>query len=273
MTPSRLPKLHSPILPPTFTPPSSTHSSPVCVPHQIHVELFHQRRGYVGQRLATASSKGTVVQVYNTADGTRLHELRRGVEHADIYSLAFSPKAAFLVTTSDRGAVHVFSLLQSLAQGQAQGQAQGSGGEALLSFGLMKGGSFEGLIMLRVRPAAVRLVTMVGAVGDARAVDTLEARLEDARRHHEANEYVSNLPLAVIEAGIRSVWAEEHPARPASPRPVNNEGGIDVGVNAGGDQVCSNAGGTSRQQGVIHADEVGDVQARGMRSLAAAGSS
>ncbi|CAI7804914.1 unnamed protein product [Closterium sp. NIES-54] len=91
-------------------------------------------------------------------------------------------------------------------------------------------------------------VTMVGAVGDAGVVDTLEARLEDARRRHEANEYGPNLPLAVIEAGIRSVWADKHPARPTSPRPVNNEGGIDVGVNAGGDQVGSNAGGTSRQR-------------------------
>ncbi|CAI7842934.1 unnamed protein product [Closterium sp. NIES-54] len=114
---------------------------------------------------------------------------------------------------------------------------------------------------------------MVGAVGDAGVVDTLEAWLEDARRQHEANEYKPNLPLAVIEAGIHSVWAEEHPVPPASPRPVNNEGGIDVGVNAGGDQVGSNAGGTLRQQGVIHADEVGSVQMRGMQSSAAAGSS
>ncbi|CAI7888541.1 unnamed protein product [Closterium sp. NIES-54] len=104
---------------------------------------------------------------------------------------------------------------------------------------------------------------MVGAVGDAGVVDTLEAWLEDTRRRHKANEYGPNLPLAVIEAGIRSVWAEEHPALPASPRPVNNKGGVDVGVNAGGDQVGSNAGGTSRQRSVIHADEVGGVQAKG----------
>ncbi|CAI7830757.1 unnamed protein product [Closterium sp. NIES-53] len=114
---------------------------------------------------------------------------------------------------------------------------------------------------------------MVGAVGNAGVVDTLEARLEDARRRHEANEYRPNLPLAVIEAGIHSVWAEEHPARPISPRPMNNEGGIDVGVNACGDEFGSNAGGKSTQQGVIHADEVGSVQAQGMRSSAAAGSS
>ncbi|CAI6002160.1 unnamed protein product [Closterium sp. NIES-65] len=69
------------------------------------------------------------------------------------------------------------------------------------------------------------------------------------------------------------MWATEHPSRPASPRPMNNEGGVDVGVNAGGGQVGSSAGGTLRQRGVIHAGEVGDVQARGMQSSAAAGPS
>ncbi|CAI7797832.1 unnamed protein product [Closterium sp. NIES-53] len=48
-----------------------------------------------------------------------------------------------------------------------------------------------------------------------------------------------------------SVWAAEHPpSRPASPRPVISEGGVDMGVNVGGGQVGSNAGGTSRQRGV-----------------------
>ncbi|CAI5968601.1 unnamed protein product [Closterium sp. NIES-64] len=101
-------------------------------------------------------------------------------------------------------------------------------------------------------------------------MDTLEGRLEDARRRHEAQEYGA-IPWAVVEAGLRSVWAAEHPpSRPASPRPVNNDGGVDVGVNAGGGQVGSSAGGTSRQRGVIHAGEVGGVQARGMQSSAAA---
>ncbi|CAI7821607.1 unnamed protein product [Closterium sp. NIES-53] len=73
-------------------------------------------------------------------------------------------------------------------------------------------------------------------VGDTKVMDTLEGRLEDARRRHEAQEY-GVIPWAVIEAGLRSVWAAEHPpSRPASPRPVTNEGGVDVGVNVGGGQ-------------------------------------
>ncbi|CAI6009749.1 unnamed protein product [Closterium sp. NIES-65] len=151
---------------------------------EICVELFEERRGYVrgasfsqpacmalsldGKLLATASSKGTIIRVINTADGTRLHELRRGVERANIYSLAFSPKAPFLVAASDRGTVHVFSLGHSHSQahgqgqGEGQGQAQedgvggeggggmgrasGSGGGALSSLGLLKGGLFLSFI-------------------------------------------------------------------------------------------------------------------------------
>ncbi|CAI7752097.1 unnamed protein product [Closterium sp. NIES-54] len=112
---------------------------------------------------------------------------------------------------------------------------------------------------------------MVRCVVDTGVVDTLEARLENARRRHEANEY-GDLPWAVVEAGIRAVWGMEHPPRLVSPQPLNTEGGVDTGVNAGG-QVSSSAGGTSRHRGVIHADEVGGVEARGMRSSATAGSS
>ncbi|CAI7898329.1 unnamed protein product [Closterium sp. NIES-54] len=113
---------------------------------------------------------------------------------------------------------------------------------------------------------------MVGAVVDTGVVDTLEAWLENARRLHEANEY-GDLPWAVVEAGIRAMWATEHPSQPVSPRPVNTEGGVDAGVNAGGGLLSSSAGGTSRQRGVIHADQVGGVQARGVRSSMTAGSS
>ncbi|CAI7775452.1 unnamed protein product [Closterium sp. NIES-54] len=95
---------------------------------------------------------------------------------------------------------------------------------------------------------------MVGAVVNTGVVDTLEARLENARRRHKVNEY-GDLPWAVVEAGIRAVWATEHPPWLVSPRPVNTEGGVDAVVNAVGGQVGSSAGGTSRQRGVIHANK------------------
>ncbi|KAK9280887.1 hypothetical protein L1049_003778 [Liquidambar formosana] len=63
-----------------------------------------------GQLLATASTKGTLVRVFNTVDGTLLQEVRRGADRAEIYSLAFSSTAQWLAVSSDKGTVHVFSL-------------------------------------------------------------------------------------------------------------------------------------------------------------------
>ncbi|KAH6813969.1 Transducin/WD40 repeat-like superfamily protein [Perilla frutescens var. frutescens] len=63
-----------------------------------------------GNMLATASSKGTLVRIYNTHDGSLLQEVRRGADRAEIYSVAFSPTAQWLAVSSDKGTVHVFSL-------------------------------------------------------------------------------------------------------------------------------------------------------------------
>ena len=63
-----------------------------------------------GTRLATASSKGTLVRVFDTNSGSRLFELRRGAEKVDIYSISFNPQSDWLAVSSDKGTVHVFSL-------------------------------------------------------------------------------------------------------------------------------------------------------------------
>ncbi|PSS34399.1 Autophagy-related protein like [Actinidia chinensis var. chinensis] len=63
-----------------------------------------------GLLLATASTKGTLIRIFNTMDGTRLQEVRRGVDKADIYSIALSPNVQWLAVSSDKGTVHLFSL-------------------------------------------------------------------------------------------------------------------------------------------------------------------
>lgn len=63
-----------------------------------------------GRLLATASSKGTLIRIFNTLDGSLIQEVRRGADRADIYSLAFSTTAERLAVSSDRGTVHVFNL-------------------------------------------------------------------------------------------------------------------------------------------------------------------
>ncbi|XP_020580752.1 autophagy-related protein 18d-like [Phalaenopsis equestris] len=63
-----------------------------------------------GLLLATASVKGTLVRIFNTMDGTRLQEVRRGADRAEIYSIALSPNVQWLAISSDKGTVHIFNL-------------------------------------------------------------------------------------------------------------------------------------------------------------------
>ncbi|CAI7923051.1 unnamed protein product [Closterium sp. NIES-54] len=73
---------------------------------------------------------------------------------------------------------------------------------------------------------------MVDPVANAGVADSLEARLADVRKRHADGEY-GTIPLLIVELGIRSQWATEHPSRPVSPRPVQNEGGVDNEVDGG----------------------------------------
>jgi len=63
-----------------------------------------------GSTLATSSSKGTLIRVFNTENGGLLHELRRGASHASIFSINFNKGATKLCVSSDRGTIHVFIL-------------------------------------------------------------------------------------------------------------------------------------------------------------------
>merc|ERR1711971_108612 len=69
-------------------------------------------------RIATASLKGTVIRVFDTRDGTKLYELRRGLKRtASIFSLSFSPCGTFLACSSNTETVHVFKLDERVAGG------------------------------------------------------------------------------------------------------------------------------------------------------------
>ncbi|XP_030532662.1 autophagy-related protein 18a-like [Rhodamnia argentea] len=81
-----------------------------------------------GKFLATASTKGTLIRVFNAGDGTLLQEVRRGADRAEIHSLAFSSTAQWLAVSSDKGTVHVFGLKVNL--GSTGNDASGSASES-----------------------------------------------------------------------------------------------------------------------------------------------
>ena len=65
----------------------------------------------LGNRVATASDKGTVIRIFNVSDGTKVYELRRGLKRtAFIHSLSFSPCGHFLACSSNTETIHIFRL-------------------------------------------------------------------------------------------------------------------------------------------------------------------
>lgn len=64
-----------------------------------------------GEKIATASEKGTIIRVHQVSDGTCLYECRRGFTRcANIYSLSFGLNALFLCASSSTETIHIFKL-------------------------------------------------------------------------------------------------------------------------------------------------------------------
>ena len=82
-------------------------SSKKCIPaHQSSIRAVAINS--VGNMIATASSKGTVVKVFDLPSGNTLHVLRRGFTNTEICNLTFSSCGRWLYTTGRT--VHVFDL-------------------------------------------------------------------------------------------------------------------------------------------------------------------
>ncbi|KAF8640063.1 hypothetical protein AX17_001304 [Amanita inopinata Kibby_2008] len=64
-----------------------------------------------GRLLATTSLRGTLVRIWDSVTGKLIRELRRGTDKAEIYGVAFRPDERELCVWSDKGTVHVFTLM------------------------------------------------------------------------------------------------------------------------------------------------------------------
>jgi len=81
-----------------------------------------------GSLLATSSEQGTLIRVFDIKTLDQVAEFRRGMGHAIIYGLAFSPVNRWLASTSDKGTLHIFDLRPTepseATQREKEGQAR-----------------------------------------------------------------------------------------------------------------------------------------------------
>lgn len=95
--------------PPAAT--STTHTSKSTTPIIAHsTALTTLTLTASGRLIATTSSKGTLVRIWDTSTGMKVKELRRGTDKAEIYGVAFRPDEKEVCVWSDKGTIHVFSL-------------------------------------------------------------------------------------------------------------------------------------------------------------------
>ncbi|EEB11512.1 WD repeat domain phosphoinositide-interacting protein, putative [Pediculus humanus corporis] len=86
-----------------------TSSAPVTInAHQG--ELACLAVSQQGTMVATASTKGTLIRVWDTVKKALLVELRRGSDPATLYCINFSRDSEFLCCSSDKGTIHIFAL-------------------------------------------------------------------------------------------------------------------------------------------------------------------
>ncbi|XP_014279828.1 WD repeat domain phosphoinositide-interacting protein 4 isoform X2 [Halyomorpha halys] len=63
-----------------------------------------------GALIATASTKGTLIRVWDAYKRILIAEFRRGTDPATVYCINFSKDAEFLCCSSDKGTIHIFAL-------------------------------------------------------------------------------------------------------------------------------------------------------------------
>jgi WD40 repeat protein len=78
--------------------------------HQGEISCLAINR--LGTLIASASSKGTLIRIWDTCHKIKVAELRRGSDTATLYCINFSPNSEFLCCSSDKGTVHIFAVIE-----------------------------------------------------------------------------------------------------------------------------------------------------------------
>ncbi|KII95228.1 hypothetical protein PLICRDRAFT_48193 [Plicaturopsis crispa FD-325 SS-3] len=97
-----------PSVPPSKPPPPTKHPASIIAAHSSALTTLSVPPS--GRILATTSSRGTLVRVWDVHTGKPIREFRRGADKAEIFGVAFRPDEKELCVWSDKGTVHAFAL-------------------------------------------------------------------------------------------------------------------------------------------------------------------
>ena len=73
-------------------------------------EISHLSINTKGDMLVTSSFKGTILRIFSLPKGEKLFTFKRGISSAKIFSINFSQDNSHIISTSDKGTLHVFDL-------------------------------------------------------------------------------------------------------------------------------------------------------------------
>jgi WD40 repeat protein len=85
----------------------------IVIAHKSEIQCLALSRD--GKLLASASKKGTLLRIFTISSNYQrmICELRRGSEHATIHDINFSVDSKRICLTSDKGTLHVFSVVKT----------------------------------------------------------------------------------------------------------------------------------------------------------------
>jgi len=152
----------------------------------------------LGNRVATASDKGTVIRIFNVSDGTKVYELRRGLKRtATIHSLSFSPCGHFLACSSNTETIHIFRL-DDKPKDRKDSENQTTGGAQSQTSAT---DSWMGYIG--------NVVSSVPSYLPSQVTDTLLQERAFATVHHNLSGKKNICALAMIKKMLRLLLASE----------------------------------------------------------------
>jgi WD40 repeat protein len=51
-----------------------------------------------------------LIRIFDTETGTRLQEVRRGTDQAEVFCISFDPVSKYIACSSDKGTIHIFAI-------------------------------------------------------------------------------------------------------------------------------------------------------------------